>query len=130
MPAGFPLTDASVGTSFAVVSGHDWEATDWSAFSKIPTLVVLMGGKALPHIAQQLMNNGWRHDTPVSSLSSTMYTMLFVAVFNGHTPFTLARHCPLQQLKPCSTMSLSTDTSLKVQTSMHSVMSNVNTTYM
>ena len=42
---GITLTDAKVGSAFAVVSGHDVEGTDWSAFSSIPTLVILMAGR-------------------------------------------------------------------------------------
>ena len=55
---GFPLTDASLGgTSFAVVSGHDVEGTDWGAFSQVPTLVILMAGRALPAIVDKLLTS-------------------------------------------------------------------------
>ncbi len=67
--AGLPLTDAAVGSSFAVVSGHDVEGTDWRAFAGIPTLVVLMAGKGLPRMVERLMaaDGGARDgDTPVA----------------------------------------------------------------
>ncbi len=68
LSVGFPVTDAEVGTSFAVTSGHDAANTDWSAFKSIPTLLVLMGGKALPVIVEGLLKKAaWREDTPVSN---------------------------------------------------------------
>ncbi|KAG1673408.1 hypothetical protein FOA52_002173 [Chlamydomonas sp. UWO 241] len=64
--AGVPLTDVQLGFSFAVVSGHDVPGTDWSAFSRVPTLVVLMAGKGLPGIVDALLAAGGRdRDTPV-----------------------------------------------------------------
>lgn len=60
------MTDVDVGTSFAVVSGHEPERTDWRAFDRIPTLVVLMGGAALPTIAGELVAQGREASTPVS----------------------------------------------------------------
>lgn len=62
---GFPLTDTQLAGSYAVISGHDAGAIDWSAYQHIPTLVVLMGGRQLGVIAQQLQATGWPADTPV-----------------------------------------------------------------
>lgn len=62
---GFPLTDLQLSPSFAVVSGHDVAGTDWPALSRVSTLVVLMGGAALPKIVEQLKSTGWQPDTPV-----------------------------------------------------------------
>ena len=68
---GFPLTDAAVGgTSFAVVSGHDVGGTDWDAFSRIPTLVVLMGGKGLSAIVEKLLEGGRGPGLPVAVVRS------------------------------------------------------------
>lgn len=64
--AGFPLTDARLGSSFAVVSGHDVEGIDWDAFSRIPTLVILMAGRGLPRIVQKLLALGRQASTPVA----------------------------------------------------------------
>lgn len=66
MPAGFPLTDMQLAGAYAVISGHDAAAIDWSAYQLIPTLVVLMGGRQLGVIAQQLQQTGWSADTPVT----------------------------------------------------------------
>ncbi|KAF8073036.1 cobA [Scenedesmus sp. PABB004] len=64
--AGLPLTDAALAGAYAVVSGHDAAGVDWAAFARIPTLVVLMGGRALPAIVQQLLATGWAQDTPAA----------------------------------------------------------------
>ena len=53
---GIPLTDARVGNSFAVVSGHDVEGTDWSAFSSIPTLVILMAGRRVGRVGGECLD--------------------------------------------------------------------------
>lgn len=63
--AGFPLTDTQLAGAYAVISGHDAGSLDWSAYAHIPTLVVLMGGRQLLVIAQQLQQTGWPADTPV-----------------------------------------------------------------
>jgi siroheme synthase len=47
-PAGFPLTDKLLSSSYAVLSGHDAGAVDWKALQGIDTLVILMGGASLP----------------------------------------------------------------------------------
>lgn len=67
LPAGLPLTDAKLAGAYAVVSAHDAAAVDWAAFSDIPTLVILMGGRALPLIVQLLQATGWPDSTPVSA---------------------------------------------------------------
>jgi siroheme synthase len=65
--AGLPLTDAKLAGAYAVVSAHDAGAVNWAAFSAIPTLVILMGGRALPVIVQQLQATGWADNMPVSA---------------------------------------------------------------
>lgn len=67
-PAGFPLTDTRLAGAYAVISGHDAANISWAAYQHIPTLVVLMGGRQLGVIAQQLMATGWAPDVPVSRL--------------------------------------------------------------
>jgi siroheme synthase len=55
-----------VSSSFAVLTGHMVDYTDWRAVSAgIPTLVVLMAGKKLPEIVGKLQAHGWAPDTPV-----------------------------------------------------------------
>ena len=64
--AGFPLTDAQLGRSFAVTTGHKPEAMDWTAFQNIDTLVVLMAGRKLASLMKLLQKAGRLPDTPVS----------------------------------------------------------------
>lgn len=65
MHTGFPLTDTQLAGAYAVISGHDAGRLDWAAYAHIPTLVILMGGRQLVVIAQQLQQTGWPADTPV-----------------------------------------------------------------
>jgi siroheme synthase len=44
--------------------------TDWSALARIPTLVVLMGVDALPHVAARLMDHGRGAETPAALIES------------------------------------------------------------
>jgi len=60
------LTDAQLSSSFAVTTGHDVDSTDWSAFARIDTLVILMGGSNLGAIAQRLVAHGRPPTTPVA----------------------------------------------------------------
>jgi hypothetical protein len=69
--AGFPLTDAHVGRSFAVTSAHDPGSVEWAAFRGVDTLVLLMSGRSLPQIVDGLLTNGWAPDTPVCSHHSS-----------------------------------------------------------
>lgn len=50
-----------------MTAGHDVEGTDWAAMSGADTLVVLMGGSALPRIAEHLVEAGKPRDTPVGA---------------------------------------------------------------
>lgn len=58
--AGIPLTHRGISQSFAVVSGHCQEEAGqrWSNYSRIETLVVLMGVKNRVHIARALIEAG------------------------------------------------------------------------
>ncbi|MGH1393599.1 MAG: uroporphyrinogen-III C-methyltransferase [Trichormus sp.] len=53
--ASIPLTDTVLSRCFAVLTGHEPEALDWEALSRLDTLVILMGGKNLPEIVDQLL---------------------------------------------------------------------------
>ncbi|KAF6262537.1 tetrapyrrole methylase [Scenedesmus sp. NREL 46B-D3] len=64
--AGLPLTDAKLAGAYAVLSAHDAGCMDWAAVKAVPTLVILMGGRALALIVQQLQATGWPDDTPVA----------------------------------------------------------------
>lgn len=64
--AGIPLTDKNFGRCFVVVSGHQPEQLDWSALSRIDTLVILMGGRSLKQIVGHLIAHGRSPTEPVA----------------------------------------------------------------
>ncbi|MEL6578943.1 MAG: uroporphyrinogen-III C-methyltransferase [Cyanobacteria bacterium J06621_12] len=64
--AGIPLTDKYLSRGYMVLSGHQLESFDWSAIAKIETLVVLMGGRTLPQIIQNLLLNQRSPKEPVA----------------------------------------------------------------
>ncbi len=64
--AGIPLTDAVMSKCFAVLSAHQPDILDWEALSRLDTLVLLMGGKHLSEIVQQLIRYGKDKSTPVA----------------------------------------------------------------
>ena len=70
--AGIPVTHRGLGSSFAVVTGHEdpdkgAEAVDWARLATaVDTLVVLMGLRSLPRIVATLVAHGRAPDTPVA----------------------------------------------------------------
>jgi uroporphyrinogen III methyltransferase/synthase len=72
--AGVPVTHRGIASSFAVVTGHEDDAkeessVDWSRLAtSVDTLVILMGGAALPAIAEALIAAGRAADTPAVSV--------------------------------------------------------------
>jgi uroporphyrin-III C-methyltransferase len=67
--AGIPLTYRHASQSFAVVTGHCKEGTpvcDWSAFTHVDTLVILMGVKNRALIARSLIAAGRRAEEAVA----------------------------------------------------------------
>ena len=64
--AGVPLTYRGVSRGFAVVTGHctGRDPVDWAAYSRVDTLVILMGVKDRAHIARSLIRAGRRRDEP------------------------------------------------------------------
>jgi uroporphyrinogen III methyltransferase / synthase len=64
--AGIPLTDKNLSRGFVVLSGHQPELLDWSALAKIDTLAILMGGRSLPQIIENLLLNGRSPDEPIA----------------------------------------------------------------
>jgi len=70
--AGIPVTHRGVAHEFTVVSGHvapgsGASLVDWAALARMRgTLVVLMGLKNLPHIADALLAGGRAADTPAA----------------------------------------------------------------
>jgi uroporphyrinogen III methyltransferase/synthase len=64
--AGIPLTDPVMSRGFAVVTAHEPEALDWETLARIETLVILMGGRHLDEIVQQLQRHGKVPHTPIA----------------------------------------------------------------
>ncbi|NJL82264.1 MAG: uroporphyrinogen-III C-methyltransferase [Chloroflexaceae bacterium] len=56
--AGIPLTDKDLSRSFTVLSAHAPEILDWEALARLDTLVILMAGRSLPEIVEQLQQQG------------------------------------------------------------------------
>lgn len=63
--AGIPLTDAQYSQTVTIVSAHDLATLDWTVLARSETLVVLMGGRSLPKIIEQLQNHGRSPTTPI-----------------------------------------------------------------
>ena len=71
--AGIPVTHRRLASAFAVVTGHECDGPsdlDWEALARMPTLVVLMGLRALPEIAHKLIAHGARSDAPAAVIAS------------------------------------------------------------
>ena len=64
--SGIPLTDKNLSRCFAVVSGHQPEDLDWSALAKIDTIVILMGGRSVKTIIENLIDNGRSPDESIA----------------------------------------------------------------
>lgn len=70
--AGIPVTHRGLGSSFAVVTGHEdpdkrAAAVDWARLATaVDTLVVLMGLRSLPRIVAALLAHGRAPETPVA----------------------------------------------------------------
>lgn len=73
--AGIPITHRGVSNNFAVLAGHcctpaSFESIDWNAFSKVGTLVVLMGVRNRSLIARSLIEAGKDKFTPVAFIEN------------------------------------------------------------
>lgn len=76
--AGIPVTHRKVARSFTVVTGHTVKNADtfanWEHLVNADTLVILMGVKSLPKIAETLTRLGRPADTPVSVVQQATYS--------------------------------------------------------
>ena len=64
--AGIPLTDKYLSRCFTVLTGHQPEQLDWSALAKIDTLVILMGGRSLKIIIENLIEHKRSPEEPIA----------------------------------------------------------------
>ena len=75
--AGIPVTHRKVARSFTVVTGHTIKNTEtfanWEHLVYADTLVVLMGMRSLPKIAEILIDHGRSKDTPVGVIANATY---------------------------------------------------------
>ena len=75
--AGIPLTHREHASGFAVVTGQQAEDAasrlDWSALSRVGTLVVLMGLARIETIVERLVEHGMPDRTPVAVISRATY---------------------------------------------------------
>lgn len=96
--AGIPLTDAVLSQGFAVVTAHNPDLLDWAALARMQTLVILMGGRTLPEICQQLIGHQRRPETPVAIVRWASRPEQ--QVWEG-TLLTIERVTKGEQLSPC-----------------------------
>jgi uroporphyrinogen III methyltransferase / synthase len=66
--AGIPLTTKADSRCFGVFSGHDLDLIPWQAVAQLDTLVILMGTRNLPTIAQRLLEQGKPATTPLAAI--------------------------------------------------------------
>lgn len=64
--ADIPLTDKNLSSCFAVLSGHQPERLNWLALASIDTLVILMAGRSLKIIVENLINNKRSPEEPIA----------------------------------------------------------------
>ncbi len=68
--AGIPLTDRTVNSSLAFLTGHEVSEDsriDWAALvAAFPVIVLYMGARSMPRIAARLLDAGLAPDTPVA----------------------------------------------------------------
>lgn len=64
--AGIPLTDLVLSRCFAILSAHDPDALDWVTLVNLETLVILMGGRHLSTIVEQLIHHGKPSNTAIA----------------------------------------------------------------
>ncbi len=64
--AGIPLTDPELSGSVTIASAHDPDSLDWDFLVRSESLVILMGGRSLPTLVEQLQQHGKPADTPIA----------------------------------------------------------------
>ncbi|MDQ7010385.1 MAG: uroporphyrinogen-III C-methyltransferase [Mariprofundaceae bacterium] len=75
--AGIPLTDRSVNSTLAFLTGHEASGEsriDWQAMvAAFPVLVFYMGARLLPDIARRLLAAGMKETTPVAVIHAATW---------------------------------------------------------
>lgn len=68
--AGIPLTDKFLSRNFSIMTAHEPDKLDWNALARIDTLVILMGGRQLAVIVEQLIMHGREASSPIAIIRS------------------------------------------------------------
>jgi uroporphyrin-III C-methyltransferase len=70
--AGMPPTCRGIAASFAVIAGHreNFMRTDWSQYSSIDTLIILMGVENREYIAETLIRSGRNASQPAAFIEN------------------------------------------------------------
>lgn len=71
--AGIPVTHRGVAATLGIVTAHRMDgadAPDWCALARMDTIVVLMGAELLGQVAERLMREGLKLETPVACIQS------------------------------------------------------------
>jgi uroporphyrin-III C-methyltransferase len=68
--AGIPLTDKFLSRNFTVMTAHEPDKLDWDALARMDTLVILMGGRQLAVIVEQLISHGREKSCPIAIIRS------------------------------------------------------------
>ncbi|NDJ16331.1 uroporphyrinogen-III C-methyltransferase [Myxacorys almedinensis] len=96
--AGIPLTDPVLSRGFAVITAHEPERLNWQALAQLDTLVVLMGGKHLPLIVEQLQRQGKSPDTAIAIIRWAAHPNQEIWISNLTE---ILSHVTPQRLSPC-----------------------------
>jgi len=76
--AGIPVTMRGINSTIAFATGHEtddkeFSFIDWSALSKMGTIIFYMGVKNMPYIVENLLRSGKGKDTPVALIRWATY---------------------------------------------------------
>lgn len=95
--AGIPVTHRHMAQSFTVITGHSCEesdplGTDWEDLPRKGTLIILMGVRHLPQIAERLIADGRSPDIPAATIYQGTYPLQEVVEGTLGTIADLASH--------------------------------------
>ncbi|MBW4421836.1 MAG: uroporphyrinogen-III C-methyltransferase [Myxacorys californica WJT36-NPBG1] len=96
--ADIPLTDPVLSRGFAVITAHEPERVNWQALAQLDTVVVLMGGKHLPMIVEQLQQHGKSPDTAIAIIRWAAHPNQEIWISNLTE---ILSHVTPQSLSPC-----------------------------
>ena len=111
--AGIPVTHRRYSSAFVVVTGHQCDdpiTIDWDAVARIPTVVVLMGLRALARTTRRLIASGVSPSKPAAVVSSG--TLPYQRTVTG-TLGTIARLVQDAALEPPAVLVVGTVVSLR-----------------